>query len=257
VAAIVHTVYCIWLACNALCFNSVPCSLHAIMAKITSFVALSGTHSNGNCLHDDVPVLDNFLIPPIHRPLKDIIPVVWKPPTINWVKANTDGSVVNFQASCGGIFCDFRGTFLGCFASNIGRLSVFEAELMGLIIAMESAASNSWDRLWLECDSSSVVDAFKNHSLIPVRLRNRWHNCFQHGLMVICSHIFREGNCCADKLASFDHALTDTIWYSSLPLSLSTDFARDRNGLPNYRFPWHFFVLLSLCALFLLLRVLA
>ena len=107
---------------------------------------------------------------------------------------------------------------------------------MGLIIAMESAAANSWDRLWLECDSSSVVDAFKNHSLIPVHLRNRWHNCFQHGLMVICSHIFREGNCCADKLASFGHALTDTIWYSSLPLSLSTAFARDRNGLPNYRF---------------------
>jgi len=82
VAAIVHTVCCIWLARNALRFSSVPISIHATMAKITSFVAMSGTHSNGNCLHYDVVVLDNFLIPPIHRRVKDIILVVWKPPTI-------------------------------------------------------------------------------------------------------------------------------------------------------------------------------
>lgn len=136
------------------------------MAKITSFVAISETHSNGNCLHYDVAVLDNFLVPPIHRRVKDIIAVVWKPPTINWVKANTDGSVVNFNASCGGIFQDFRGTLLGCFASNIGRVSVFEAELMGLIIAMEFAVSNSWYHIWLECDSSSAAHAFKNHTLL-------------------------------------------------------------------------------------------
>jgi len=55
--------------------------------------------------------------------------------------------------------------------------------------------------------------------------------------MVICSHVFREGNCCAEKLASLGHDLTNTIWYSYLSLSLSTDFARDGNGLPNYRFP--------------------
>ena len=61
------------------------------------------------------------------------------------MKANTDGSVVNLNASCGGIFRDFRGTFLGCFASNVGNGSVLEAELMGLIIAMEFAVSNHWN----------------------------------------------------------------------------------------------------------------
>jgi len=65
----------------------------------------------------------------------------------------------------------------------------------------------------------------------------RWHNCTHRGLMVICSYIFQEGNCCVDKLASLEHALTDTTWYTILPSSLLADFARDRNGLPNYRFP--------------------
>jgi len=207
------------------------------MAKITSFVAMSGMNSNGYCLPFEVAVLNNFLVPPTFRHVKDIVPVLWKTPTINWVKANTDGSVANFNASCGGIFRDFRGTFLGCFASNIGSGSVFDAELMGLILAMEFAISNHWNRLWLECDSSSVVHAFKNTTLIPIRLRNHWHNCLQHGMTVICSHVFREGNCCADKMASLGHDVTDTIWYTTMPSSLAIDFSRDRNGLPNYRFP--------------------
>ena len=153
------------------------------------------------------------------------------------MKANTDGSVVNLNASCGGIFRDFRGTFLGCFASNVGNGSVLEAELMGLIIAMEFAVSNHWNRLWLECNSSSAVHTFKNPTLIPIRLRNRWHNCLQQGMTVICSHVFREGNYCADKLASLGHDVTDNTWYTTMPSSLAAHFSRDRNGLPNYRFP--------------------
>ena len=229
-AAIVHVVYCIWLTRNAFRFNSVAASLHATMAKIASYVAILGMHSNGNCISLDVDILNNFLIPPLFRRVKEIVSVVWKAPTITWVKANTNGSVVNLNASCGGIFRDFRGTFLGCFASNISSWSVFEAELMDLILAMEFAAGNHWNRLWLECDSSSVVHAFKNNIIIPIRLRNRRHNCFQHGMTIICSHVFREGNCCADKLASLCHVVTNTIWYTTMPSSLADDFTRDRNG---------------------------
>ena len=136
-----------------------------------------------------------------------------------------------------GFFRDFRGTFLGGFASNLGDCSVFEAELTGLMIAMEFASLYNWPRVWLESDSSSAVQAFKNPSIIPLRLRNRWHNCMQHGLFVICSHIFREGNGCADTMASLGHNLTVTSWYHSMPASLAVDFARDEHGLPNYRFP--------------------
>jgi len=237
VAAIVHSLYCIWLARNAFRFNSAPASIHATMARITSFVALSGMHSNGNCLTSDVAVLNNFMIPPHFCRFKEIIFVVWKPPTITWVKVNTDGSVIGLNASCGGIFRDYRGTFLGCFANNVGHVSGFEAELMGLILAMEFAVRKQWTRLWIECDSSSVVHAFKNPFVIPIRFRDRWHNCLFRGMLVICSYIFREENCCADKLAFLGHSLTDTIWYDFMPTPLAADFTRDINGLPNYRFP--------------------
>jgi len=61
-----------------------------------------------------------------------------------WVKANTNGSIITSRASCGGILCDYRSTFLGCFSSNLGRLFVFEAELMGLILTMKFAAQNKY-----------------------------------------------------------------------------------------------------------------
>jgi len=89
----------------------------------------------------------------------------------------------------------------------------------------------------VESDSSTAVLAFKNSNLIHVRLRNRWHNCFHLGISTICSHIYREGNCCADKMASLGHDLSDTVCFDVLPPSLYLDFFRDRNGLPNYRFP--------------------
>jgi len=82
---------------------------------------------------------------------------------------------------------------------------VFEAEILGLIVAMEYASSNRWTRLWLESDSSSAVQAFHKPSLIPVCLRNRWHNCTHNGMFIICSHIFREGNVCAEDLAALGH----------------------------------------------------
>jgi hypothetical protein len=46
-------------------------------------------------------------------------------------------------ALCGGIFRDQRGTFLGAFASNLGDVTIFEAELTGILIAMEYVASHS------------------------------------------------------------------------------------------------------------------
>jgi ribonuclease HI len=236
-AAIIHTVHTIWLARNTIRFSSSRINLHNILEKISTLVTMSGVHSTGNCVVGDVALLNSLLITPSYRRVRDIVPVIWQPPTSTWVKANTDGSVIGSNSSCGGIFRDHTGAFLGGFSSNLGLGTVFEAELTGLMLAIEYAASHNWYRLWLESDSSSAVLSFKNQSAIPIRLRNRWHNCMQLGLSIICTHIFREGNCCADALATMGHDLLGTTWFHILSSSLSVDFTRDRNGLPNFRFP--------------------
>lgn len=94
---------------------------------------------------------------------------------------------------------------MGCFATNLGDMSFFEAEITGFILAMEISLQFAQHRSWIEIDSSSVVQAFKKPNIIPFRLSNRWHNCLQLGGNYVCSHIYREENYCADKLAITGH----------------------------------------------------
>jgi hypothetical protein len=60
-----------------------------------------------------------------------------------------------------------KGSFLGCFAANLREVTVYEAKLTDLILAMEFSAQFSWRMIWLVTDSSSAVLAFKNQDLIP------------------------------------------------------------------------------------------
>jgi len=145
------------------------------------------------------------------RMVKDIVLVVWKPPTAPWLKVNTNGSVIGGYAACGGLFRDHSGTFRGAFVCNIGTQSVFYAEVMAIIFAIEYAVHHGWRNIWLESNSTSALRIFSNALLVPILLRNRWHNACNLGIQVISSHIFREGNCCADYLTNLGHSVVGAI----------------------------------------------
>jgi len=53
-AAMVHTVHTIWLARNTIRFSSSTINLHNTLEKISTLVTMSGLHSTGNCVVDDV-----------------------------------------------------------------------------------------------------------------------------------------------------------------------------------------------------------
>jgi ribonuclease HI len=236
-ASVIHTVHTIWLARNSMRFSSQVTTFYSAKVRIHSWVALSGNTSTGKCLTSDSQLLDVFLVDAHCRTVKEIIPVLWKAPSSPWLKVNTDGSVIAGHAACGGLFRDSRGSFLGAFCCNIGEASVYHSEVLAIILAMEHASAHGWRQLWLESDSTSALLIFSNPSLVPVMLRNRWHNARSLGIQVISSHIFREGNCCADRLANMGHSLQGSVWLDVLPAALYLDFFRERVGLPNYRFP--------------------
>jgi hypothetical protein len=50
------------------------------------------------------------------------------------------------------------------------------------------------------------------------------------------SHIYREGNECADKLANIGLSLDTFQLWDHLPLSLGHSFGRDKLGMPSFRF---------------------
>lgn len=60
---------------------------------------------------------------------------------IHWTKCNTDrASSGNLGASsCGGVFRDYKGNCLDCFAEYLGNSTSYQAELCGAMKAIETA----------------------------------------------------------------------------------------------------------------------
>jgi ribonuclease HI len=207
---------------------------------IIANVSLSGNKTSKvfNSSMRDFSILKKFKIN-IHPPKAPTIKeVLWCPPKINWIKCNTDGAATSNTTAYGGIFRNHLADFKGGFAENIGKNSAYFAELLGAIRAIEIAYQNNWNNLWLETDSELVVKAFKNHTLIPWPLKNRWLNCLlvSTNMNILVSHIYREGNECADVLANLGLGLLNFSFWNDVPQPVFDSLARNKMGLPCFRF---------------------
>jgi hypothetical protein len=74
--------------------------------------------------------------------------------------------------------------------------------------------------------------------MVPCHIRNRWDNCLDKTLSMnfLITHVYREGNHCAIKLANLGLSLQNFVWWNELPQVIRKDYARDRLGLPCFRF---------------------
>lgn len=155
-------------------------------------------------------------------------------------KVNTDGAVTKnpSKAACGGMFWNSFGFTLGCFAQNLLIDYAFIAELTSAFIAIELAYQNNWLNLWLETDSKLTAMAFKNAASVPWELRNRWINCQEmiRHMNFLVTHIYREGNTCADSLANLGLNVSTFVWWQDAPNIVRRDVISNMLGIPNFRF---------------------
>ncbi|KAF1890386.1 hypothetical protein Lal_00013640 [Lupinus albus] len=100
-------------------------------------------------------------------------------------------------AGGGSIFRDFNGVFRGGFAVFFGLQAAF--------MTIEIVHQKGWKAIWLESDSATVVNILHGKGFVPWRLMNNWRVCLMRisSMRFKVSHIFREGNTCADMLAAF------------------------------------------------------
>jgi len=93
--------------------------------------------------------------------------------------------------------------------------------------------------IWIESDSALVVLTFNKISMIPCRVRNRWLNYRKlfYGMNFVVTHIYREGNRCADKLSSTGLELQGATVWTIMHDFLKNFLVHDRLGLPNFRVP--------------------
>ncbi|MDD0245708.1 hypothetical protein PSY47_23315, partial [Shigella flexneri] len=68
----------------------------------------------------DLKVLKHFGVQYKPRRTLSVIEVNWFPPPFGWVKINTGGAWKQDSGRCGygAVFRDYRGEFIGAFASN-------------------------------------------------------------------------------------------------------------------------------------------
>jgi ribonuclease HI len=214
----------------------------SVINLIIASVSLSGNNSGlkANSNIAEFVLLQKFHVKMKHGNAPKIKEVLWQPPILNWVKCNCDGASLGNPglSSCGGIFRNSDALFLGAFSFNLGISSSLNAELVGAMLAIETAVNKGWSQLWLESDSMLVVKAFSSSKVVPWALRNRWDNCLARisNMNFFVSHIYREGNHCADKLASLGLTLPGFTWWNQIPPQLRDDFGRNRLGMPSYRF---------------------
>ena len=79
--------------------------------------------------------------------------ISWKPPPHNWVKINSDGSVINDGAACEGILRDEDSNFVAAFCVNLGSCSITAAELWGAYWSLWLGWQLGYRRVILELDS--------------------------------------------------------------------------------------------------------
>jgi ribonuclease HI len=177
-------------------------------------------------------VIERELNPPPKAP--SIKEVIWTPPIANWVKCNTDGSSTSTASACAGVFRNANADFIGAFADNVGLHTAFYAELAGALKAIELAFLHHWYNLWVETDSELVVKAFKSSISIPWSLRNKWFNCqlLLKNMNLLVTHIYREGNDCADTLANIGLNLDNFIFWNEAPVEICVSLSRNKLGLP-------------------------
>lgn len=99
----------------------------------------------------------------------------------------------------------------------MGNSFALHAELVGVMITIETVVVRGWTKHWIERDSMLVIKAFKTSNVIHCKLRNRWLNCINmaHSMSFTLSHVYCEDNFCADKLTSHD-SFTLLVWWDSL-----------------------------------------
>lgn len=177
---------------------------------------------------------------------KEAIQVAWQKPEIGWTKLNFDGSSKgkSRKASIGGVFRNHNAEFLLGYAEPIGRTTSTVAEFAALRRGLELVLENGWINVWLEGDSKTLVDLILQRRQVKCADVQRQ---ISHINLIIpeldsynLTHVYREGNRVADKLAKIGHRLVKPqVWRITPPkevLSIVNDDAEGKIVLRKNRF---------------------
>jgi hypothetical protein len=143
IAAIVNTIWLVWKCRNNIRLNDILPNFPHDLIYLKSLIYQAASHSKGH-MFSSIQEFSGIKYFGAHchpSPPPSIKQVNLIRPPFNWVKCNTDGASRGSPeaSSCGNIFRDHLGTFLGAFSTNICVDTSLYAEICAVIYAMEFA----------------------------------------------------------------------------------------------------------------------
>ncbi|PKU59328.1 Putative ribonuclease H protein [Dendrobium catenatum] len=166
--------------------------------------------------------------------------VYWIKPKPPYVKLNTDGSVGLLRAGAGGLIRDSLGDIMAAFAAPLQLVDVIMAELNALLMGLQLCLKIGVTFVWIEVDSLFLVQIIKDgvtgnaQYFYLIRKIKSLLNVLNFDI----SHIFREGNVCANLLANKGSSLVGYEEFDILNLepSLKGMLLMDKASLPHIRY---------------------
>lgn len=141
--------------------------------------------------------------------VKQEVNISWSPPSEGWWKLNVDGASKGLDkvAGCGGLIRDESGRWITGFTRKLGTCSAIKAELWAALTGLKLATMKNLQNVMVECDSSAAVrllNQLKSDGITDagsVLIANIGREMAKIPRLII-SHVYREGNICADALAN-------------------------------------------------------
>lgn len=173
---------------------------------------------------------------------RESVLVKWTPPRQDFYKLNTDGALnhVTKKASAGGLIRDTEGCWVQGFMVNIGPATSFLAELWGLREGLRLCLSLNIQQIEIEMDSAVIVNKLQDQNRANQVLSTLMVDCqrlLQQFRVVHITHIYREGNSVADRLANMGQtSQIGTTILQAPPQEVSLLLSRDKSGHTVARF---------------------
>ncbi|KAK8987848.1 hypothetical protein V6N11_065454 [Hibiscus sabdariffa] len=135
--------------------------------------------------------------------------VHWKLPELGWVCLSTDGAVSlgSGIGSVGGVFRADDGSWISGFNKTIGVACPLQTELWGILLGLQLAWDNGFERLIVQSDSKEAIKrlASMQVSSDPCSLVRTIDRMRHRGWATEFRWIPRDGNKPADMLSKFDN----------------------------------------------------
>nr|XP_027122189.1 uncharacterized protein LOC113739144 [Coffea arabica] len=164
--------------------------------------------------------------------------VAWEKPPLGLLKLNSDASVNCGRASGGGLLRDSHGKLIFAFYKEFGDQAVLEAESMALLCGLQLCHQRGLCPSLVEVDSKTLVQLVGSGVIAKWPLCNTLRKVrdLLQGFSASFSHIFREANSSADRLAAIGAGGTRVYdQFQQLPALVRASIILDVRGVPGVR----------------------